>query len=92
MRLSGGCQRSSGAARAAVAASEVRSAPRGGQAHVEQVESQARDPLQESLEGTLIWYFGAQRGSAGAHADVAVVELCAQRGTRLASEGNFVRS
>jgi hypothetical protein len=73
-------------------ASEIRSAPGSCQAHVEQVESQAGDPLQESLEGALIWYFGAKRGRAGAHADVAVVELCAQRGTGLASEGDLIRS
>jgi hypothetical protein len=77
---------------AAVAASEVGSAPGGRQAHVEQVESQAGDPLQESLEGALIRYFGAKRGRTGAHAHVAVVELRAQRGTRLASEGNLIRS
>jgi hypothetical protein len=90
--LSGGCQHVCGAARAAVVGSEVRSALGGRQAHVEQVESQAGDPLQDSLEGALIWYFDAKRGRAGAHADVAVVELRAQRGTRLASEGNLIRS
>ena len=71
---------------------KVRSALGGRQAHVEQVESQAGDPLQESLEGALIWYLGAKRGRALAHADVAVVELRAQHGTGLACEGNLVRS
>jgi hypothetical protein len=79
-------------AAAAVVASEVRGGLGGSQAHVEQLESQAGDPLQESLEGTLIWYLGAKRGRARAHADVAVVELCAQRGARLTGEGNLIRS
>jgi hypothetical protein len=75
-----------------VVVSEVTSAIGGCQAHVEQVESQARDPLQQSLEGALIGYLDAKRGRAAAHADVAVVELCAQRGTRLAGESNLIRS
>ena len=70
----------------------VKRAPGGGQAHVEQVESQAGDPLQEPLEGALIGYLGAQRGRALAHADVTVLELRAQRGTRLACEGDLIRS
>jgi hypothetical protein len=57
----------------------------------DQVESQAGDPLQESLQGALIRYFGAKRGRAQADADVAVVELRAQRGPGLAGEGDLVR-
>jgi hypothetical protein len=62
----------------------------GSQGYIDQFESQAGDPLQESLEGALIRYFGAKRGRALPYADVAVVELCAQRGTRLAGEGNLI--
>jgi hypothetical protein len=60
--------------------------------HVQQFEAEARDSLQESLQGALIWQFGAKRGRARAHADVAVVERTAQRGTRLSDEGDLVRS
>jgi hypothetical protein len=73
-------------------ASEVKTAPGSCQAHVEQVESQAGDPLKQSLEGALIGDLGAKRGRALAHADVAVVELSAQRGTCLACEGDLIRS
>jgi len=47
--------------------------------YIDQLESQAGDPLQKSVEGTLIWQFGSQRRGAGAHADVAVVEFRAAR-------------
>ena len=46
--------------------------------HVDQLEPEPGDPLQESLEGALIWQLGSQRGGARAHADLAVVEFRAQ--------------
>ena len=46
--------------------------------HVDQLEAQAVDPLQESLEGALIWQFGSKRRGARAHTDFAVVEFRAQ--------------
>ena len=51
---------------------------------VDQFESEADDPLQESLEAALVWQLGSQGCRAGAHADFAVIELRAQHGTCLA--------
>ena len=53
---------------------------------MDQFESEAGDPLQESLEAALVWELGSQGCRAWAHADVAVVELCAQQGTCLTCE------
>ena len=60
--------------------------------YIDQLESQAGDPPQKSVEGTLIWQLGSQRRGARAHADVAVVEFRAQHGTCLARESDLVRS
>jgi hypothetical protein len=60
--------------------------------YIDQLESQAGDPLQKSVEGALIWQLGSQRRGARAHADLAVVEFRAQHGTCLAHESDLVRS
>jgi hypothetical protein len=59
---------------------------------MDQFESEAGDPLQESLQGALIWQLGSKGCRAGAHADFAVVELCAQHGTCLTRESDLIRS
>jgi len=60
--------------------------------YIDQLESQAGDPLQKSVEGTLIWQLGSQHRGARAHVDPAVVEFRAQHGTCLAHESDLVRS
>lgn len=45
--------------------------------HIDQLESQAGEPLHEPVEGALIWQLGSQGCGARAHADLAVVEFCA---------------
>jgi hypothetical protein len=59
--------------------------------HVDKLESQAGDPLQESVEGTLIWQLGPQGCDARTHADLAVVELRAEHGACLANESDLIR-
>jgi hypothetical protein len=59
--------------------------------HVDQLEAQAADPLQESLESALIWQFGPKRRGARAHADFAVVEFRAQGTACLANESDLIR-
>ena len=59
---------------------------------VDQFESEAGDPLQESLEAALVGQFGSQGCRAGAHADLAVVELRAQHGTCLTCESDLICS
>ena len=59
---------------------------------VDQFESEGGDPLQESLEAALVWQLGSQGCRAGADADVAVVELCAQHGTCLTCESDLICS
>jgi hypothetical protein len=53
--------------------------------HVDQLEAQAGDPLQEPVEGALIGQLGSQGGGARAHADLAVVEFRAQHSERFSS-------
>ncbi len=60
--------------------------------HVDYLESQAADPLQESVQGGLIWQVGSQGGDVRADADLAVVEFRAQCGTCRAKERYLVRS
>jgi hypothetical protein len=62
------------------------------QVQVDQFESEAGDPLQESLQAALVCQLGSQGCRAGAHADFAVVELCAQQGTCPACESDLIRS
>jgi hypothetical protein len=59
---------------------------------VDQLESEAGEPLQESLQGALIWQLGSKGCRGVAHADVAVVELRAQHGTCLTCESDLIRS
>ena len=59
--------------------------------HVDQLEAQAVDPLQESLEGALIWQFGPKRRGTRAHTDFAVVEFRAQGTACLANESDLIR-
>jgi hypothetical protein len=61
-------------------------------AHVDKLEAEAGNPLQQSVQGALIQQSGMKRGCAGAHADVAVVELRADYGTRLAHESDLKHS
>jgi hypothetical protein len=61
-------------------------------AHVDELEAEAGDPLQESLQGALIYEASMKRGRAGAHADFAVVELRPQQAARLADESDLVWS
>ena len=60
--------------------------------HVDQLEPEAGDPLQEPLQGALIWQLGAERRGARAYDDLTVVEFRAHDSTRLTSEGYFVCS
>jgi hypothetical protein len=59
---------------------------------VDQVESEAGDPLMESVQAALVWQLGSQGCRAGAPADFAVVELCAQHGTCLTCESDLIGS
>jgi hypothetical protein len=59
---------------------------------VDELEFEAGDPLQESLQGALVWQLGSKGGRAWAQADVAVVEFCAQHGTCLTCESDLIRS
>ena len=65
---------------------------RGRDAHVDEFEAEAGDPLQQSLQGALVYEPGMKRGGAAAHADFAVVEFRAQQVARLAGEGDLVWS
>jgi hypothetical protein len=59
---------------------------------MDELEFEADDPLQESLQGALVWQLGSKGCRAGAHADFAVVELCAQHGTCLTCESDLICS
>jgi hypothetical protein len=65
---------------------------RGRDAHVDELEAEAGDPLQESLEGALIYEPGTKCGRARAHADFAVIEFRAQHVACLAGESDLIWS
>jgi hypothetical protein len=60
--------------------------------NVDQFEPKAGDPLQEPVQGTLIWQLGAERRAVDAHEDLAVVEFRPQDAARPTDEGYFVCS
>jgi len=53
---------------------------------------QADDPLDEPGQRGLIWQLAAKSCRFRAYGDPAVVEFCAGRGARLATEGDLVRT
>jgi hypothetical protein len=57
--------------------------------HFDELEAEASDPLQQSVEGALIEEPGTERGRAWAHADFTVVELRAHYAACLASESDL---
>jgi hypothetical protein len=59
---------------------------------MDELEFEADDPLEESLQGALVWQLGSERCRAGAHADFAVVEFRAQHGTCLTCESDLICS
>ena len=61
-------------------------------ADADQFEAEVGDPLDESVEGSLIWELAMKRGRVGPHADLAVVEFCPGNGIRLTDESDFVHS
>src|ERR1700751_4552823 len=62
------------------------------EAHVDHIESQAGDPLHQPGQCALIWQLRPESRPVGTYADLTVVELRAQRGARLAQEGDLIRS
>jgi hypothetical protein len=62
----------------------------GHQAHVDYIESQAVDPLDQPGQRAPIRQFGPEGGAAGPYGDFAVVELRAERGTCLPEKGDLI--
>ena len=61
------------------------------QMHVNDFEPQGGDPLHEADEGCSVWELGMEGCCARADGDRALVELCPQDSTRLASESDLIR-
>src|SRR6185437_4672294 len=62
----------------------------GHQAHVDYIESQAVDPLDQAGQRAPIRQFGPEGGAAGPYGDFAVVELRAERGARLPEKSDLI--
>jgi hypothetical protein len=60
------------------------------EAEVDHFKPEAGDALHEPGEGCRIWQLGAKGCRARAYGDLAVVEFRAQRGARLAGEGDLI--
>jgi hypothetical protein len=62
----------------------------GYQAHVDYIESQAVDPLDQAGQRAPIRQFGPEGGAAGPYGDFAVVELRAERGACLPEKSDLI--
>lgn len=60
--------------------------------HLDYIEVEADDPLDEPGQRTLIWQLSAKGSRACSQGDLAVVELCAHCRARLTRKGDFVCS
>lgn len=63
---------------------------RGHQTHVDYIESQAVDPLDQAGQGAPIRQLGPEGSGAGAYGDLAIVELRAERGARLPEKRDLI--
>ena len=57
---------------------------------MDNVKPEVRDPLHEPGEGGLVGQLRTEGRRARTYGDLAVIEFCAQHGTRLASESDLV--
>jgi hypothetical protein len=58
--------------------------------HIDYFKTKADDPLYKPGEGSLVGQLGAEGGRIRACADLAVVELRAQRSAGLAAESDLI--
>jgi len=61
------------------------------QVHIDDLKTEADDPLYKPGEGSLVGQLRAERGRIRARGDLAVVELRAQRSAGLAAESDLIR-
>lgn len=66
--------------------------PRRHDAHINQLQPEAGDPLHESVQGALIRELSTKRRDTRADADFAVIKFRPHRGTRLTHECHLVCS
>jgi len=64
--------------------------PSANQVDVDHYESKADDSLYEPGEGSLVGQFGPEGSRVRACCDLVLVELCAQRSARLATQGDLI--
>jgi len=62
----------------------------GHKAHVDYIESQTVDPLDQAGQSASIRQFGPEGGGTGPYGDFAVVELRAERGARLPEKSDLI--
>src|SRR6202008_359655 len=63
---------------------------RGHQAHVDDIESQAVDPLDQAGQGAPVRQLRPEGGGARPYGDFAVLELRAERGARLPEKSDLI--
>jgi hypothetical protein len=60
------------------------------EAHVDYVECQAVDPLHESGQSARIRQLSPEGSGARTYRELAILELCAERGTRLSQKRDLI--